>query len=218
MTTTEIVNDLIKANGYTTACVLGAHKGYPLQGIIAPVLDVVDETAKKVTVKVHPLQHLKGPKRYDLIAIDYPCEQAEALALIDAAFRALNDGGAVVVRHCAPLLDWLARPANKRLLGQEWSGSVWKAVLQVLENGAAVGGVIATDWGIAILRPCQIVADNAPAPFEYKADMEYLLATYSSSIAGLMGGKQAADAPKKKRAKKGEPLLADTPTESESGQ
>ena len=90
--------------------------------------------------------------RFDLVFIDGDHRAEVVYAEVQDALMLLNPGGVIVLHDCNPHTE--AMQIVPGIQG-EWTGDVWKAVMQLREEGHFIR-VIDSDYGIGVLIPCSV--------------------------------------------------------------
>lgn len=155
MTRTEIINGLIKKNGYKTYLEIGvntpAQPGYNWVGINIETKHGVDpnvDTTYRMTSDEFFEKHAEI--KYDIIFIDglHLFEQVEKD--INNSLTHLNENGTIVVHDTNPVEEITQR---RERASDAWHGDVWKAILKLrLENPNVSIHTVETDEGCTIIK------------------------------------------------------------------
>ena len=92
--------------------------------------------------------------RFDIIFIDGAHLAEQVKKDIENALRYLNEDGFIILHDCNPPTEWHARHEYDYHLspaGEFWSGSTWKAFVQVRKRTDISACCIDTDWGVGII-------------------------------------------------------------------
>lgn len=147
----DIVNHLIKKNGYKSYLEIGYYKGWSFDRVECYERTAVDPNPCKtpdqekyiygsanyagdlsVICKMTSDEYFKaGANMYDIIFIDGLHESTQVDRDIQNALKHLNKGGTIVMHDCNPSTEemTLGGTANG-----EWTGDVYKSFLNFLEN------------------------------------------------------------------------------------
>jgi Methyltransferase domain len=123
--------------------------------VIAPVRQGVDPQAP-VTFRMTSDEFFasgRGCSEYDLIFIDALHEEDQCLRDIENALTRLSGHGCIVVHDSNPPTEWHQRPVSQYRPGEEWNGTVWKAVVRFRRAHPDVAVVtLDVDWGCTVIR------------------------------------------------------------------
>jgi Methyltransferase domain len=157
---TEVLNCLASMFGLERYLELGLAGGENFDAVIAPVRQSIDPQAP-ATFRMTSDEFFassRGCAEYDLIFIDALHEEAQCLRDIENALKRLSAGGCIVVHDSNPPTEWHQRPVSQYQPGEEWNGTVWKAVVRFRHAHPDVAVVtLDVDWGCTIIR-------RGPAP------------------------------------------------------
>ena len=91
---------------------------------------------------------------YDVILVEVRHEPKRCLDVIERCLPKLSADGVVVVHHSNPPSAWHQRPAEEFEPGSEWSGQVWRAVVEFRSRHPQCEVfTVDTDWGCTVIRP-----------------------------------------------------------------
>lgn len=154
----DIINYLIKKNGYKKYCNIGVFTGYTLDGV---------ECEQKIGIDPQP-EHYKGKEeliastsdeffkalpedeKYDIFFIDGMHKQDYVERDIRNAIKHLNEGGMIVLHDCNPPTEIHTTTGDEH---GNWNGTVYKAVLGSVNKYPGFNyNTVDTDWGIGILK------------------------------------------------------------------
>jgi Methyltransferase domain len=157
---TQVLNCLVSMFGLERYLELGVADGENFEAVIAPVRQSVDPQAH-ATFRMTSDEFFasgRGCTEYDLIFIDALHEEAQCLRDIENALTRLCANGCIVVHDTSPPTEWHQRPASHYQPGEDWNGTVWKAVVRFRQAHPDVAVVtLDVDWGCTVIR-------RGPAP------------------------------------------------------
>lgn len=122
---------------------------------------------------------------FDLVFIDGIHTEEQVLKDIQNARHSLAEGGILVLHDCMPPDEWHQRESKDFKEGENWNGTVWKAVLRVFNESDYLCTLLDTDWGCGIIDTAKTqhpVRRDLPAVLHYGSHYPWLL-EYRSSIA-----------------------------------
>jgi len=90
-------------------------------------------------------------EQFDIIFIDGFHTEEQVLQDINNACRVLEKDGIIVVHDCMPPDAWHQRESSEYKPGENWNGTVWKAVLRVFNTSVYKCTLLDTDWGCGII-------------------------------------------------------------------
>lgn len=92
---------------------------------------------------------IQSEVKYDVIFIDGLHTREQCRIDIQNSLHHLSDNGFIFVHDCLPTGEYQTSPEDN---GREWTGDVWKAIVDIQsENGLGVC-TIDTDWGIGCIK------------------------------------------------------------------
>jgi hypothetical protein len=151
----EVLNCLVSMLGLERYLELGVAGGENFDMIIAPVRQGVDPQAP-VAFRMTSDEFFasgRGCSEYDLIFIDALHEEDQCLRDIENALTRLSGHGCVVVHDSNPPTEWHQRPVSQYRPGEEWNGTVWKAIVRFRRAHPDVAVVtLDVDWGCTVIR------------------------------------------------------------------
>lgn len=167
----DIINALIKKNRYKSYLEIGtSNKGENFNKI---------NCSEKYCVDIDPLAQAdftgssddffeQNEKQYDIFFVDGLHEYKQVMIDICNAWASLNLSGTIVVHDCNPEKEIIQRVPRETL---EWTGSVWKAIVELRQEPLLTIHTVDTDYGCAIIQ----VKDNQNPLLEeiQKQDLTY---------------------------------------------
>ncbi len=151
----EVLNCLISMLGLERYLELGVAGGENFDTVIAAVRQGVDPQAP-ATFRMTSDQFFasgRGCHEYDLIFIDALHEEDQCLRDIENSLARLSGYGCIVVHDANPPTEWHQRPVSQYRPGEEWNGTVWKAVVRFRRAHPDVAVVtLDVDWGCTVIR------------------------------------------------------------------
>ncbi len=91
---------------------------------------------------------------YDVIFVDTWHEPKHTLDVIERCLPKLSAHGALVVHDSNPPSKWHQRPAEEFEPGSDWSGQVWRAIVEFrIRHPRCEVFTVDTDWGCTVIRP-----------------------------------------------------------------
>ena len=142
--------------------------------------------AYKVGVDVEPVSSFHGTSDeffaqnrdwFDVVLIDGLHTEAQVTRDIDNAHRCLARGGAIVVHDCLPPDAWHQREPEAFSPGENWNGTVWKAVLREFNRTTHRCAIVDTDWGCGVIDAAREQVPRAralPAQLDYDRHFAWL--------------------------------------------
>lgn len=154
MTRIEIINSLIKKNGYKTYLEIGvntpAQPGYSHTSIEVETKHGVDPAVDTTFKMTSDDFFAQNTNTYDIVFVDGLHIFDQAHRDIVNALKFLNENGTIVVHDCLPRREITQRPVRASSV---WHGDVWKAILKLrMENPDIEIYTINADEGCAIIR------------------------------------------------------------------
>jgi hypothetical protein len=158
MTRTEVINYLIEKYNFKSYLEIGVQ--YP------------DSNYKKINVETKvgvepfPLVDMRGlgvmevdsdkffdsiakDKTFDIVFIDGLHTREQCLRDILNSLNHLNEGGVILVHDCLPTQEYQTTHEDN---GREWTGDVWKSIVDIQSKNDIEACTIDTDWGIGFIR------------------------------------------------------------------
>lgn len=158
MTRTDIINHLIEVKGYQKYLEIGVQ--YPESNFLKVNAD------SKVGVEPYPTTD-KGDRaifeqtsdqffnecaphdQWDIIFIDGLHTREQCLADILNSLNHLSEGGTILVHDCLPTEEYQTTIEDN---GREWTGDVWKSIVDIKKKDGLEIYTIDTDWGVGFIR------------------------------------------------------------------
>lgn len=157
MNRTEVINFLIEKYGYKSYLEVGVQ--YPesnydkikIERKIGvepfPVADWLNKGIVELTSDMF-FKSLEEDVKYDIIFIDGLHTREQCLADIFNSLKHLNEGGCILVHDCLPTEEY---QTTKEDNGREWTGDVWKSIVDIQYRKGVKVCTIDTDWGIGFI-------------------------------------------------------------------
>ena len=174
MNRTEIINFLIQKYGFKNYLEVGVqfpHSNYDKilcdnkTGVEPfPVADWLNKNIIKATSDDF-FRSLNEEVKYDIVFIDGLHTREQCLADILNSLNHLSDNGFILVHDCLPTAEYQTSIEDN---GREWTGDVWKSIVDIKEKDGLDVSTINTDWGIGCIR---LNADNVG--FENQIDLDW---------------------------------------------
>jgi predicted O-methyltransferase YrrM len=153
---TELINALISAAGFERYLEVGVGSGDHFRQVIAPIrhgIDPAGDATFPMTSDAFFGARL-GCDAYDLIFIDGLHEEDQCVRDLDHALERLAPAGLIVLHDANPPTEWHQRPVAEAAPGEEWNGTVWRALVRFRAAHPQIRVVTADlDWGCAVIRP-----------------------------------------------------------------
>jgi hypothetical protein len=156
MTRTDIINHLIQVKGYKTYLEIGVQ--YPESNFLKVDVEY------KVGVEPHPVGDWSNKnimpttsdgwftdleETYDIIFIDGLHTREQCLADILNSLNHLSEGGCILVHDCLPTAEYQTTIEDNN---REWTGDVWKSIVDIKKKDGLEIYTIDTDWGVGFIR------------------------------------------------------------------
>lgn len=158
MTRTDVINFLIDKYKFKSYLEIGVQ--YP------------DSNYKKINVETKvgvepfPLVDMRGlgvmevdsdnffdslaeSDKFDIVFIDGLHTREQCLKDILNSLNHLNEGGVILVHDCLPTAEYQTSEEDN---GREWTGDVWKSMVDIQSKNDIEACTINTDWGIGFIR------------------------------------------------------------------
>ncbi len=169
----DIINMLIKKNGYETYLEVGVLHGACFERVKAKYKDGVDpvpvnKSSYKIKLMTSDEFFNSTDKKWDIIFIDGLHEYGQVLRDINNSLEHLNAGGAIVCHDMNPQTK--KAQITPRIVAdwEAWNGDCWKAWVRLRSVGGLSMYVVDTDHGCGI-----IVVDNSVKPLKIKEQLTY---------------------------------------------
>lgn len=163
MLRTDIINYLIERYNYNSYLEIGVqfpHSNYDKIVIknktgIEPfaITDLLNKGIVELTSDMF-FKSLEDNVKYDIIFIDGLHTREQSLADILNSLKHLSDNGTILVHDCLPTAEYQTSIEDN---GKEWTGDVWKSIVDIKAKDGLDVSTINTDWGIGCIR---LNADN----------------------------------------------------------
>lgn len=163
MNRTDIINYLIERYNYTSYLEIGVqfpHSNYDKikvdnkTGVEPfPAEDLLQKSIVQLTSDDF-FNSLEADVKYDIIFIDGLHTREQCLADILNSLKHLSDNGTILVHDCLPTAEYQTTIEDN---GREWTGDVWKSIVDVKSKNGIDVCTIDTDWGVGCIR---LNADN----------------------------------------------------------
>lgn len=157
MTRWDLINYLVKKNGYTRYLEIGVADGATFTRVEVQTMLGVDpdpnsrpDDARIVHMKSDSFfDSLSPDTRFDIIFIDGYHEYHQAKRDILNAARFLADKGTIVVHDCLPEIE--ENQIVPAIIGM-WTGDVWKAIVDLRASERNLNiRVLNSDWGLGVI-------------------------------------------------------------------
>jgi hypothetical protein len=157
MQRTDVINHLIKEKGYKSYLEIGVQ--YPQSNFFKvnaeyktgvepyPVADMLNKSIVELTSDMF-FKSLEDNVKYDIIFIDGLHTREQCRQDIYNSLKHLNEGGCILVHDCLPTAEY---QTSKDDNGKEWTGDVWKAIVDIQYRKGVNASTIDTDWGIGYI-------------------------------------------------------------------
>ncbi|MBO9205510.1 MULTISPECIES: class I SAM-dependent methyltransferase [Niastella] len=127
-------------------------------------------------------------EQFDLIFIDGIHTEEQVLTDIQEAFGHLSPNGIIVIHDCMPPDAWHQREPEAYKVGENWNGTVWKAVLRVFNECVYKCSLIDTDWGCGVIDTAQMQVPKQlqlPEKLLYELNYSWLL-EYKQTVSAYL--------------------------------
>jgi len=159
MKRTDIINHLIITKDYKSYLEIGVQypqSNYDLINVDYKVgvepFPIGDWANKNIMPVTSDEWFTDLQEKYDIIFIDGLHTREQCLADILNSLKHLNDDGCILVHDCLPTAEYQTTHEDN---GREWTGDVWKSIVDIqLKNDVEVC-TIDTDWGIGFITKKQ---------------------------------------------------------------
>jgi hypothetical protein len=158
MLRTDIINYLIERYNYNSYLEIGVqfpHSNYDKIEIKNktgvepyPVADLLNKGIVELTSDMF-FKSLEADVKYDIIFIDGLHTQEQCLADILNSLKHLSTNGVILVHDCLPTEEYQTSIEDN---GREWTGDVWKSIVDIQGKNDVEVCTIDTDWGIGFIR------------------------------------------------------------------
>lgn len=158
MKRTDIINHLIEKFGFNSYLEIGVqfpNSNYDLINVknkagVEP-FPVGDWKDNSVIIKTSDefFNNLDKDIKYDIIFIDGLHTREQCLKDILNSLNHLSDNGFILVHDCLPTAEYQTSIEDN---GREWTGPVWKSIVDIKEKDGLDICTIDTDWGVGCIR------------------------------------------------------------------
>jgi len=158
MNRTDIINYLIQRYNYNSYLEIGVqfpHSNFDkiqIQNKTGvepfPVEDMLNKSIVELTSDMF-FKSLEDNVKYDIIFIDGLHTREQCLADILNSLNHLSEDGCILVHDCLPTAEYQTTIEDN---DREWTGDVWKAIVDIRIKDNLDVCTIDTDWGIACIR------------------------------------------------------------------
>jgi predicted O-methyltransferase YrrM len=166
----DVINHLIGAHGYRRYLEIGVAGGWCFDGVECEHKDGVDPqfpaTFAMTSDEFFALEH----EPYDIVFVDGLHTADQAYRDIRNALGILADGGTILAHDCLP--DTLEEGSDTIRYDGPWYGGVWHAIARLRTDPALSVKTIATDCGIAVIRPGKQKPYPLPDPLTFEHYLE----------------------------------------------
>ena len=173
MIRTDIINYLIEKYKYKSYLEIGVqypHSNFHKIEIESktgvepyPITELHDTIIKATSNEF--FAELKDNEKWDIIFIDGLHTREQCLADILNSLKHLSPNGTILVHDCLPTAEYQTTHEDN---GREWTGDVFKSIVDIKEKDGLDVSTIDTDWGIGCIR---FNADNVG--FENQIDLDW---------------------------------------------
>jgi hypothetical protein len=163
MLRTDIINYLIERYKYKSYLEIGVqfpHSNYDkieIQNKVGvepyPAQDLLHKHIVELTSDMF-FKSLEDNVKYDIIFIDGLHTREQCREDILNSLKHLSDNGTILVHDCLPTAEYQTTHEDN---GREWTGDVWKSIVDIKAKDGLDVSTIDTDWGIGCIR---LNADN----------------------------------------------------------
>jgi hypothetical protein len=188
MKRTDLINHLIKQKGYKSYLEIGVQypqSNYDLVNVDYKVgvepFPVGEWSNKNIMPVTSDEWFVDLQEKYDIIFIDGLHTREQCRQDIHNSLKHLNEGGCILVHDCLPTAEYQTTHDDN---GREWTGDVWKAIVDIQYRKGIHASTIDTDWGIGYITQDYYTNElNLPdEPFYTELDWE----TYTQMRNGLL--------------------------------
>jgi hypothetical protein len=174
MNRTDIINYLIQRYNYNSYLEIGVqfpHSNFDKIEIENktgvepfPVEDMLNKSIVELTSDMF-FKSLEDDVKYDIIFIDGLHTREQCLADILNSLNHLSPDGCILVHDCLPTAEYQTSATDN---GREWTGDVWKAIVDIKNKSGIEVLTIDTDWGIGFIRN-----NKEGQPIEWTGDLDW---------------------------------------------
>ena len=154
MDRTEIINSLIKKNGYKKYLEIGVESGQNIRNIECDLKHGVDPNVTAYDAQFHLKSDeffdiIRNDMKYDIIFIDGMHTEEQVLRDVDNAIKHLTKKGVIVLHDSNPPEESFADPTPRAI---NWCGTVYKAVWKLRRRSNLTVHTVDCDFGCAIIQ------------------------------------------------------------------
>ena len=156
MKPSELINDLINKRKYESYLEVGLQSGNTFSRVICKTKKGMDPAWKgevnNSTFKMTSDEFFEHNRKvdkdsFDIIFIDGLHEKEQVLKDINNALLILNPDGVILIHDCLPRTERM----QGSYCGGEWTGDVWKAMVEVRKDSRIDSVTIDTDYGFGMI-------------------------------------------------------------------
>jgi len=153
MDRTEIINSLIKKNGYKKYLEIGVESGINIRNVECDLKHGVDPNVTAYDAQFHLksdefFEILKNDMKYDIVFIDGLHTEDQVLRDVDNAIKHLTKKGAIVLHDSNPPTEEFADPTPRDV---NWCGTVYRAIWKLRRRPNLTVNTVDCDFGCAII-------------------------------------------------------------------
>jgi glycosyltransferase involved in cell wall biosynthesis len=155
MTRTDIINHLIKKNGYKSYLEIGVRNPNDNFNLIECELKTgvdPDKNAKATHTMTSDLFFAANQWNYDIIFIDGLHHADQVLKDLFNSIRILSKGGTIVCHDMNPPKESNQIIPFEAAGEMNWTGDCWKAWVELRQLGGYSMKVLNTDWGVGVIQ------------------------------------------------------------------
>jgi hypothetical protein len=127
-------------------------------------------------------------KKFDIIFIDGIHTEEQVASEIEIAYHCLSGNGVIIIHDCMPPDEWHQRDMKAFKEGENWNGTVWKAVLRTFNNTTYKCTLLDTDWGCGLIDMTEAQIPKSmqlPERLDYQIHYPWLL-EYKKSVGAFL--------------------------------
>ncbi len=158
MKRTDIINHLIEVKGYKRYLEIGVqypNSNYDLVNVetkIGVEPFPVGEWETKAIIETTSnafFEELKSDEKFDIVFIDGLHTREQCLKDILNSLNHLSESGCILVHDCLPTEEYQTTLEDNN---REWTGDVWKSIVDIKKKNGLEIHTIDTDWGVGFIR------------------------------------------------------------------
>lgn len=155
MNRTDVINALIKKNGYKKYLEIGVEAGHNHKSIEVDFKHGVDPNVATYDAQFHLKSDeffdvIKSELKYDIIFIDGMHKEEQVLRDFDNALKHLTKRGTIILHDASPPSEEFADPTPRAI---NWCGTVYKAIYKLRRRPTLTVHTVDCDFGCAIVQP-----------------------------------------------------------------